>query len=59
MVTKNKNNPGEMQMKKILIVEDEETISNLVKMNLNAEGYRCTSAIDGKEAADFIPAFYL
>ena len=41
-------------MKKILIVEDEEPISNLIKVNLNAEGYRCTCAFDGKAAADFI-----
>ena len=41
-------------MKKILIVEDEEPISNLIKVNLIAEGYRCTCAFDGKEAADFI-----
>ncbi len=41
-------------MKKILIVEDEEPISNLIKVNLTAEGYRCTCAFDGKTAADFI-----
>lgn len=41
-------------MKKILIVEDEEPISNLIKVNLIAEGYRCTCAYDGKTAADFI-----
>ena len=41
-------------MKKILIVEDEEPISNLIKVNLTAEGYRCTCAFDGKAAADFI-----
>ena len=41
-------------MKKILIVEDEEPISNLIKVNLIAEGYHCTCAFDGKAAADFI-----
>lgn len=41
-------------MKKILIVEDEEPISNLIKVNLTAEGYRCTCAFDGKAAADYI-----
>ena len=41
-------------MKKILIVEDEESISNLIKVNLTAEGYYCTCAFDGKAAADFI-----
>ena len=41
-------------MKKILIVEDEMPISNLIKVNLTAEGYRCTCAFDGKTAADYI-----
>ena len=41
-------------MQKILIVEDEEAISNLIKVNLTAEGYHCTCAFDGKAAADFI-----
>ena len=41
-------------MQKILIVEDEEPISNLIKVNLTAEGYHCTCAFDGKAAADFI-----
>lgn len=41
-------------MKKILVVEDEEAISNLIKMNLVAEGYECTCASDGKKGADYI-----
>ena len=41
-------------MLKILIVEDEKAISNLMFINLKAEGYGCTCAYDGKEAADFI-----
>ncbi len=41
-------------MKKILIVEDEEPISNLINVNLTAEGYRCTCAFGGKTAADLI-----
>lgn len=41
-------------MQRILIVEDEEPISNLIKVNLTAEGYHCTCAFDGKVAADFI-----
>lgn len=41
-------------MQKILIVEDEEAIANLIKINLEAEGYRCTCAYDGKAGADFI-----
>lgn len=41
-------------MKKILIVEDEDAISNLIKVNLTAEGYRCICAGDGEKAADLI-----
>ena len=41
-------------MQKILIVEDEEYIANLVKMNLVAEGYHCICAFDGKVAAELI-----
>lgn len=41
-------------MQKILIVEDEEAIANLIKINLSAEGYRCTCVYDGKAGADYI-----
>lgn len=41
-------------MKRILIVEDEELISNLIEMNLTTEGYHCICAFDGKAAADLI-----
>jgi len=41
-------------MLNILIVEDEQAISNLIYINLNEEGYQCTCAYDGKQAADFI-----
>jgi len=41
-------------MLNILIVEDEQAISNLICVNLSAEGYKCTCAFDGKQAADFI-----
>ena len=41
-------------MLKVLIVEDEKAISNLMLINLKAEGYSCTCAFDGKEAADLI-----
>jgi len=41
-------------MQRILIVEDEEPIANLIEMNLVAEGYQCICAFDGKVAADFI-----
>ena len=41
-------------MKKILIVEDEEAIANLIEMNLTAEGYGCICVYDGKAGADYI-----
>lgn len=39
---------------KILVVEDDASIANLVRINLNAEGYECICAFDGKEGADYI-----
>lgn len=41
-------------MIRVLIVEDEQAISNLIYMNLIDEGYQCTCAFDGKQAADII-----
>lgn len=41
-------------MQRILIVEDEEAIANLIKVNLSAEGYDCVCAYDGEEGADYI-----
>ena len=41
-------------MNRILIVEDEEAISNLIKTNLNDAGYRCSCAFDGLQASDMI-----
>lgn len=41
-------------MRKILIVEDEEAIANLIRVNLTAEGYHCTCAYDGTTGADYI-----
>lgn len=41
-------------MIKILIIEDEKPISDLLKMSLLAEGYHCACAYDGQEAADII-----
>ena len=37
-------------MKKVLIVDDEEAIRDLIKMNLDLAGYECVTAIDGNEA---------
>lgn len=41
----------------ILIVEDEQAINDLIYVNLNDEGYCCTRAYDGKEAADLIEKY--
>lgn len=39
-------------MIKILIVEDEAPISNLISMSLEKAGYQCECVFDGMEAAD-------
>lgn len=41
-------------MANILIVEDEEPISNLIRMSLHKTGYHCEQAFDGETAADLI-----
>lgn len=41
-------------MNKILIVEDDAAISNLIRINLNDAGYRCICAYDGLQASDLI-----
>lgn len=41
-------------MLKILIVEDEEAISDLIRIHLTRAGYVCEQAFDGKEGADKI-----
>lgn len=38
----------------ILIVEDDEAISNLLCQDLTDEGYRCVCAYDGRQAADLL-----
>ncbi len=39
---------------KVLIVEDERPIANLIDLNLSSSGYQCTCVHDGLEAADLI-----
>ena len=39
---------------RILIVEDEEAIANLLRMNLEEAGYQCVWAADGKAGADYM-----
>lgn len=41
-------------MLRILIVEDEKPIANLITMNLRMEDYNCTTVYDGEEAADML-----
>ena len=41
-------------MVKILIVEDDEAIANLIRMNLVKAGYQCENAYEGEEAANRI-----
>ncbi len=39
---------------KILVIDDEEAISNIIKFNFEREGYLVDTAKDGLEALDFI-----
>lgn len=39
-------------MIRVLIVEDEKPISNLIRLSLTKEGFHCVCAYDGAEAAD-------
>lgn len=41
-------------MIKILVVDDELPIANLIRMNLSRQGYLCTCAYDGQQAADLL-----
>ncbi len=41
-------------MNQILIVEDEEAISNLIRINLIRAGYQCDTAFDGVTAANLL-----
>lgn len=43
-------------MKKILVVDDEKTISDIIKFNLDKEGYEVYTAYDGKEALEQVAA---
>ncbi|MBU2044003.1 MAG: response regulator [Candidatus Omnitrophica bacterium] len=41
-----------MSKKRILVVDDEQALVELVKMRLEANGYEVLSAFDGQEALD-------
>lgn len=45
-------------MNRILIVEDEKAISNLIRLSLSKAGYSCTCAYDGVQAADLLEKHY-
>lgn len=45
---------GDINMEKILIVEDDVTISNLIKLNLSMLNYETRQAYDGQEALDIL-----
>ena len=41
-------------MNRILVVEDEQSINDLIEMNLTEAGYICECAYDGLQAADIL-----
>jgi len=41
-------------MTRILIIEDDQAIANLIRTTLRGEGYRCVCASDGAEGADLL-----
>ncbi len=43
-------------MKKILVVDDEKPISDIIKFNLEKEGYEVVTAFDGEEALEKVEA---
>lgn len=43
-----------MYMNKILIIEDEKAINELIRINLSDAGYLCKCAYDGLQGADLI-----
>jgi len=45
---------GVIDMIKILIVDDEKPINDLIEMNLTEVGYTCTCAYDGIEACNYL-----
>jgi len=47
-----KEKRGVSYMKKILVVDDEKPISEIVKYNLTKEGYEVFTAYDGEEAVE-------
>lgn len=54
LVNIKKQNNGVDKMKKILIVDDEDKIRELIKVNLEIVGYSCFEAEDGNKALELI-----
>jgi CheY-like chemotaxis protein len=52
-----KAHPGDRPMKKILVVDDEESIRFLYKEELEEEGYIVECATNGEEALKKLPIF--
>ena len=44
-------------MKKILVVEDDLSISNLISSNLEQAGYKVVTALDSTEALRLVDSF--
>ena len=43
-------------MKKILVVDDEKPISDIIKFNMTKEGYEVVTAFDGQAALEVFEA---
>lgn len=50
----NNNDRGVSPVLRILVVEDERPINELIEMNLSEAGYSCVCAYDGMEAANIL-----
>ena len=48
---------GNKQMHKVLVVDDEEPILELLKYNLEKSGYEVKTALDGVKAVDIASKF--
>jgi two-component system alkaline phosphatase synthesis response regulator PhoP len=48
---------GNKQMHKVLVVDDEEPILELLKYNLEKGGYEVKTALDGAKAVDIARKF--
>jgi len=54
-IMEEKDRPRSLPMKQIYVVEDEKDIVELLQYNLEKEGYRVLSSLDGAEALKRIP----